>query len=214
MVRRTGVGGGPAAWSLSAESVGRRGRPCPIHPGGWVTYADVAPDVLRTVDGLRGPLPRSSPSPRRTSASSAAVSERPRPRCRPIRTPRGWCTAWARRGGSVVQATTALGGRGAALAERFRWLEQAAGSAALTSGGTFLAMWGRRARTRQAAGGDPRSHGPTPHMDSRVPTRFVQKYTARAQLKRSGAPEPASGRGRPAAAGDRRGSVATNAPAA
>ena len=42
---------------------------------------------------------------------------------------------------------------------------------------------------------------------SRVPTTFVQKYTPRAQLKPSGAPEPASGRGRPAAAGDRRGSV-------
>ena len=41
----------------------------------------------------------------------------------------------------------------------------------------------------------------------RVPTTFVQKYTPRAQLKPSGAPEPASGRGRPAAAGDRRGSV-------
>ena len=33
----------------------------------------------------------------------------------------------------------------------------------------------------------------------------MQKYTPRAQLKPSGAPEPASGRGRPAAAGDRRG---------
>ena len=41
----------------------------------------------------------------------------------------------------------------------------------------------------------------------RVPTRFVRKYTVRAQLKPSGAPEPASGHGRPAAAGDRRGSV-------
>ena len=30
---------------------------------------------------------------------------------------------------------------------------------------------------------------------SRVPTRSVRKYTARAQLKPSGAPEPASGRG-------------------
>ena len=45
---------------------------------------------------------------------------------------------------------------------------------------------------------------------SRVPTTFVQKYTPRAQLKPSGAPEPASGRGRPAAAGDRRGSVRRN----
>ena len=36
---------------------------------------------------------------------------------------------------------------------------------------------------------------------------FVRKYTTRAQLKPSGAPEPASVRGRPAAAGDRRGSV-------
>ena len=41
----------------------------------------------------------------------------------------------------------------------------------------------------------------------RVPTTFVQKYTPRAPLKPSGAPEPASGRGRPAAAGDRRDSV-------
>ena len=44
-------------------------------------------------------------------------------------------------------------------------------------------------------------------IEKRVPTTFVQKYTPRAQLKPSGAPEPASGRGRPAAAGDRRGSV-------
>ena len=41
----------------------------------------------------------------------------------------------------------------------------------------------------------------------RVPTRFVRKYTIRAQLKPSGGPEPASWHGRPAAAGDRRGSV-------
>ena len=64
--------------------------------------------------------------------------------------PRGWCTAWARRGGSVVQGPPRrLGTR-----------------AALTSGGTFLADAGEAARTRQAARGDPRGHGPIPHMDS------------------------------------------------
>ena len=46
-----------------------------------------------------------------------------------------------------------------------------------------------------------------PAARPKVPTTFVQKYTPRAQLKPSGAREPASGRGRPAAAGDPRGSV-------
>ena len=44
-----------------------------------------------------------------------------------------------------------------------------------------------------AAGG--RFHLPPCHPVGRVPTTFVQKYTPRAQLKPSGAPEPASGRG-------------------
>ena len=61
-----------------------------------------------------------------------------------------------------------------------------------------------RTHRRRLGGSEGRRQGAAA---ARVPTTFVQKYTPRAQLKPSGAPEPASGRGRPAAAGDRRGSV-------
>ena len=73
------------------------------------------------------------------------------------------------------------------------------------SGGLRSAASARPSRTARTApdqAGDRRDAAVP-----RVPTRFVRKYTARAQLKPLGAPEPASGRGRPAAAGDRRGSV-------
>ena len=36
----------------------------------------------------------------------------------------------------------------------------------------------------------------------RVPTRFVRKYTVRAQLKPSGAPEPTSGHGKTGGGGE------------